>query len=220
MKKIITLLLLLGPSFIYAQNDTAVHATRMAHAAWEQNSISATISIGFVDYYRNYYNVPQAFEKGNPTGFNTLYGKVEYGLSKKLGLSANFAYDAFQYNLSHVYTTFNGTITRPVAANTRVFGAGLAAWYHFGNHSTGKRFDPFVGVGLSLNNIRYGAYPEGDSTLIRQEHVIAPVVKAGVRYFISDAFSLYADAGFDKQTICSIGFSCRFFRKPQNQTIH
>ncbi len=72
---------------------------------------------------------------------------------------------------------------------------------------------PFIGLGLSLNNIKYSAHPEGDSTIVKIDHTVTPYLKAGARYYISDKFSLFADVGYDKQSVISIGFSCRFFSR-------
>ena len=213
MKIYFAFLLTLMSFAAIARQDSVVHKPVMQHPTYLHNTITATVAVGFIDWYRHYYTLPPAFRESNTTGFSPFYGKIEYGTGNRISIAACFAYDAFVNNFNQVYQGYNGPILRYKTNNTRIFGGGLTAYYHFGKMAAGKRLDPFIGVGLSLNNIRYGAFPEGDSTSIKLEHTISPVLRAGARYYITDVFSVYGDIGFDKLSIFSLGASCRFFRE-------
>lgn len=212
MKVYFTVLFSLLATAIWAQQDTAAKInTRSVHPPYLRNSVIATISLGFIDNNRQQYSLPSGFSKGDVSGFVPFFAKLEYGLTKDISLGATFCYDAFVYNNLQDYTGNNGPFTRYKTNNTRIASGGLTAFYHFGKALHSRSFDPFIGVGISLNNIRYHAYPQGDSTAIKFDHTITPYLKAGARYFISDQFSIFGDAGYDKQAIITLGFSCRCY---------
>lgn len=183
------------------------------HSYYERRSTTITFAVGFIDNYRRDYTVPAGFRKNNTSGFAPICAKVEYGWRDHISIAAIFSYDAFIYNFSQQYIGNNGPFTRYRTNTTRIFSGGIAAFYHLDRLISVNRLDPFISIGLSLNNIRYSAYPQGDSTLIKLDHTVTPYIKAGARYYISDRFSLYADAGYEKQCIVSLGCSCRFHPK-------
>ena len=163
--------------------------------------------------YRYNYSVPSGFAKGNTSGFVPVYLKFEYGFTSNISLAATMGYDAFIYNFKQNYIGNNGPFTRYKTNNTRIFSGGITAFYHIGRFIPIKHLDPFIGIGISLNNIRYGSFPQGDSTVIKLDHTVTPYLKAGTRYYISNKFSLFADFGYDQQSIFSLGASCRFLPK-------
>lgn len=211
MKLYFTLLLSVLTGTLLAQQDTAAKKVHKMHAPYYKNAIVATTSLGFIDNNRQSYSLPSGFSKGGITGFIPFFAKVEYGLTRQISLGATFCYDAFVYNNLQDYTGNNGAFTRYRTNNTRILNGGLTAFYHFGKVLHTRQVDPFIGVGVSLNNIRYHAYPQGDSTAVKIDHTVTPYLKAGARYYITNQFSLYGDAGYDKQAVITIGFSCRFF---------
>jgi hypothetical protein len=221
MKKLVALIMVVGCFRTGAQevaqparekvSQPKVEKVAPMHPVQWKHAVTATVAVGFVDYYRQHYDMPTGFEKNNTSGFVPIYGRLEYGLSEHWGLAATFGYDGFVYNYNQLYEGYNGIIRRYKTDNFRLYSGGLAAYYHF--KKIGSRLHPFMGGGLALNNIRHSALPQGDSTVVSVTHTICPVLKAGARYFISDQFSVYADAGYDKQTIFSVGFSCMFYRK-------
>jgi hypothetical protein len=176
-----------------------------------KGAVTATIAVGFVDYYRHYYSIPSGFEQSNTSGFTPLYAKVEYGITEHVGLAGSFGYDAFVYNYNQLYDSYNGIIRRYRTDRFRLLSGGLAVVYHFKPLSAVPHLHPFIGAGFAVNNIRHSAFPQGDSTVVWKEHTVSPTLKAGVRYYISDQFSVYGDVGCDKQSIFSLGFSCTFF---------
>jgi hypothetical protein len=193
-----------------AQQDTG----SVPQPTYKRHTILATVSLGFVDPYRQ-YTVPAGFEKNNSSGYALVYGKLEYGFTSHISLAATFVYDALYLNNSQLYTGFSGPIKRPQRDALRIVGGGVTAFYHLSSVIHVKHLDPFVGVGISLNNIRHSNYPQGDSTLIKLDHVVTPYLKAGARYYLSSRCSLFGDVGYDNQSIFSLGFSCRFLPRTQ-----
>ena len=183
---------------------------------YKRHAILATVSLGFIDPYRQ-YKVPAGFEKNNTSGYALVYGKLEYGFTRHISLAATFVYDALYLNNSQLYTGFNGPIKRPQRDALRIVGGGVTGFYHLGSVIHIRHLDPFIGVGLSLNNIRHSNYPQGDSTLIKLDHIVTPYLKVGARYYISSRFSLFGDVGYDNQSIFSLGFSARFLPRPLPQ---
>ncbi len=198
----------------WCQQDTAARTPGIG-ATYKQHTTIATISAGFIDAYRSDFSLPKGFEKNNTSGYALFYGKLEYGVGNKISLAAAFSYDAFVYNYSQLYTGYNGPIKRYKADHFRAFSGGLIAYYHLGDVIHIKRLDPFVGAGVSLNNIHHSELAQGDSTVSTTRHVTSPYLKVGARYYISRQYSLFADLGYDQQSIFSVGFSCRFLPKRQ-----
>ena len=211
MKLYFTILFSLLSATLFAQQDTAAKVARKMHPVYMRHAVAASASLGFADANRQQYTLPSGFSKGGITGFIPFFAKVEYGLTKDISLGVMFCYDAFVYNNLQDYVGNSGPFTRYRTNNTRILSGGLAGFYHLGKALHTKSLDPFIGVGLYLNNIRYRAYPQGDSTAIKIDHTVTPYLKAGARYYITDQFSIFGDAGYDKQAIISLGFSCRFF---------
>jgi len=198
-----------------AQQDTASKPL-VSHHVYELHTLMPTVCIGFIDGYRNSYSLPAGFVKNNTSGFAPLIFKLEYGFGHDISLAATMTYDAFNYNFAQQYQGYNGTFVRYRTDDFKLLSGGVTAFYHLRKVIRVNRLDPFAGVGLSLNNIRYSAYPSGDTFAIKVNHTVTPYLKVGARYYISDAFSIYADLGYDKPAIFSIGFSARFFpgKKP------
>ena len=217
MRILVTLLLVLGCITCRAQQDTTVKSTPGKYAVYVRHSFIPSLAIGILDGYRDTYSLPAGFTKNNTSGLPPAFLKLEYGYSENVSLAVTFSRDAFQYNFSQHYLGNNGPFIRYKTDAFRAYGGGVAAFYHLGKLIRVKQLDPFVGIGLSLNNIRYNAYPSGDSTAPLTDHTITGYLKAGARYYISDNFSLYADAGYDKHSNITLGFSCRFFAKKKGQ---
>lgn len=212
MKYIITIFFIVCTTGAWAKTDTSDHSFK-GYPAYQRGSVVASLSVGFADNYRSDYSLPAGYQKGNTSGFAPVCARLEYGLYEHVGLALHLGYDAFQYNFGQVYQGYNGPFTRYRTNKVRIWSGGVAGYYHLNKVIKVGRLDPFIGVGLSLNNIRYNGMPQGDTLVTKTTHTVTPFLKAGARYYISDKFSIYGDIGYEKQCIGSIGFSCRFFRK-------
>jgi hypothetical protein len=201
-------LLMLTSQLLWAQQDTVVKH-RFAGNPFRKHSFTGTIAVGFIDQYRKSYSMPVNFEKQNTSGFSPVYVKAEYGISNNISIAATFTWDDFNYNFNQLYNGFGGTvIRRPRVNHFRLFSGGLTGYYHLGNAIRVKRLDPFIGLGFTLNNIRYSNFPQGDSTVIKKEHTAAIYAKAGARYYVTEKFAVYGDVGYDHLTLFSLGASC------------
>ena len=198
------------PCAAIAQQDTAAARKPEPHhkAIYNKHAVTGTLAVGFIDYYKHNYDMPSGFVKGTPSGFTPLYAKIEYGFSNHWGMSAIFGYDGFVYNFGQLYSGTPAVI-RYKQSNARIYHAGLALNYHFDRYLN-HRLEPFITAGVALNNIRYSAYPQADSTAIRFDHTASAVLRGGVRYYLTYNMSAFGDVGIDKQSIFSIGMSCIF----------
>ncbi|MES2701802.1 MAG: hypothetical protein V4649_04140 [Bacteroidota bacterium] len=214
MKRLFTLMAVLAAASCFAQDTVRNELPAMCASAGNvRHKIIATVAVGFIDNYRTSYSLPAGFEKSNTTGFAPVYGKLEYGLTPKITIAAIMSYDAFVYNYNQLYDGHNGAIRRYRADRFRAFSGGIAGTYYFKPIGSGRPLQPFASIGVSLSNIRHSAYPQGDSTVVRKEHALSPYLKVGARYFITDKFGVYADAGYDRQSFFSLGVSCYFSKK-------
>jgi hypothetical protein len=209
MNKFLTLFLVIVSFPAWAQSDSTATGGAKTQPYMPHTTV-VTLSFGFIDQYRLSYSLPGGFEKNNFTGFPALYGKIEYGIGKKVSLAASLSYDGFRYNYFQLYTGYAGTIKRYLTDNQGIFGIGIIGYYHLGDVIRVKHLDPFVGVGVSVYSVRHTALPKGDSTIITTDHMAEPYLKVGARYYVSRQFSIFGDAGYDHQSLFSLGFSCRF----------
>ncbi len=208
--------LLLATNLTSAQTSVAPVATpAMAHAdsannVFHKGSIIGTISVGFIDYYRNNITMPAGFQKNNTSGFAPIYGRLEYGLSNTISLGALMSYDIFYDNFYQHFPVNGKIFERHNTDRVLVFSSGLSGYYHLGRILHSKKLDPFIGIGLTLNTIHHTAWPEGDSTATTANYTVSPSIKIGARYYITRKGSIFVDAGYDRQSVFSIGYSCRF----------
>ena len=171
--------------------------------------VLATLAIGFGDVYRKNYSMPTGFQLENTSGFAPIYGALEYGLSKHVGIEAVLCYDAFYANISRLYTGTGGLYKRHYTDHVKLFSAGVAAYYHLGDLVPVKKLDVFGGLGIALNNARHSNLPQGDSLATVTDHFVSPQLRVGARYYITQRASVFLNAGFDRKSTVNFGFSCR-----------
>ena len=211
MKQYIAILFLFVSATAFSRDTVSVRNSVLTHAAFERHTYTGTLSAGFINGYRSEYVVPGDFEKGIATGFMPIFAKLEYAVSNRVSIALAAGFNTTIYNSFQLYPGYNGPIKRYRANKFSMFSGGLIGFYHFGHVLHVKRLDPFVGVGINLNNIKHSAFPEGDSTIEKTTHNGTPYLKVGARYYVSDRVSVFADAGYDKLAMISVGVSCRFF---------
>jgi len=222
MKPFLFIPLLCLSGWAIAGQDTtraaAPPTTQLQHLTYEPHTVMATASFGFINAYRTDYTLPASFQKVRTTGFAPIAARLEYTLNKHWSIAALLAYNQLQYHINQLHPANPEPISRPRINTFRLISAGVAGYYHFSHLWPRSRFAPFIGAGLSLNNIQYSHLPQGDSLVAIKEHTATPTVKIGTRWYLSDHVSLYADAGYERQALFSLGASCRFFKK--TATIH
>ncbi len=219
MRSQLILSLLLFCGVTQAQTNTATTITKKPKVvdtlqpSFIRHSVIATLAVGFADGHRNDFSVPSGFEKNNTSGFAPVYGKLEYGISNNMSVGVLLGYDGYMGNYYQLYTANGKDYKRNRSDKTDIYSAGLSANYHFGKIIPVKRLDVFVGVGFTLNNEHHSALPQGDSTVKLTDRNVTPTLKAGVRYYLASRSSLYADLGYDKNSMFCVGYSCRFMKK-------
>jgi hypothetical protein len=222
-----TLIMLIMAATCLQATAQEVAITKKKYAAPRplKGVVTATVGVGIIDYYRHHYTPPLAnayyspsmvYNEGN-TGFAPIYARVEYGITEKLGIAATFGYDDFVHNYDQqVYGTYYGTLHLRGTEKLRVLSSGIASVYYFRPLSFVPRLYPFISIGVGINHLRFEGYQKGPSSSAVEAgegYTVTPVLKVGARYFISDQFGIYGDAGYDKLGIFSLGFSYRFFPK-------
>jgi hypothetical protein len=220
MKKTARLIiaLLFACSGVFAQ-DT-LHKKKLIpempyQPSFVRHTTIVSLGIGFVDYYKNNYTLPDGFLKGTTSGFAPVYGKVEYAISSTISLAAVFSYDQFYVNFYQYYDAngVHNAFKRAKTDQMRIFSGGAQLNYHFPKLLNVANLDPYAGIGLTLNNIHHTGLPQGDSLVTNTAHEVSPIVKVGARYYITPMGSFFAEAGWDKQSVVCVGFACRFFGK-------
>lgn len=211
MKGLITAIALLCTFCAQAQDTTA--KCRRISKGFQPSQYMATLTGGFINDYRNDYSAPANFEKGTTTGMLPIQGRIEYNLGGRVSFGANAGYSTLRFNGYRIYEGFAGPIKREESEDWRIFRVGIGAYYHLGYLFRTNRFDPFIGAGINLNNIKTETHPYGDVATDATSHTITGSIKAGVRYYVSNSVSLYADAGYDRLSAITVGASCRFAKK-------
>lgn len=192
-------------------DSTAMHKGPILQA----RQLTFSVSTGFGDPYRTDYSVPAMYQKSDVSGFAPIYGRAEYAVSKYFGLGATFSYDAF-YAAYYQIIEKNGSVAvykRNHTDKVTVFGAGLNLYYHLGNVIKSKKLDPYISAGFALNKITHDAAPATDTIQASTLRTVSPSLRVGVRYYFTPIASFMVDAGYDKQSYCTVGFACRFPKK-------
>lgn len=219
MKKLLFLYFLSCWQYAGAQTVSAIAETPKVKltdtitSTYIPHSLTGSVSFGFIDQYRTDVSFPAGFEKGNISGFVPIYGRAEYALSRHIGIGATLIYDEFYNNYYQLYTGNGKEFKRSRTDMTTMYSGGLSLNYHFGNIIPVKNLDVFISAGFLLNNIHHTALPQGDSTVTVKDRTGSAMLRAGVRYYISSKSSFMLDAGLDKHSVFTLGYSFRFIKR-------
>ncbi|MES2701803.1 MAG: OmpA family protein [Bacteroidota bacterium] len=215
MKVYISAFMTLVPLCAISKQDSAV--LRLPPAPYGQGAVTGTLSLGVFNQYRNRFSYPANFKRQNVTGFLPWYAMAEYAAGQYISVAATAGLDNYTVNYNQLYDNPNSgqTIGRYKNNNVRVLSGGVAVFCHFHELLHTRRLDPFAGIGISLNNIRESGYPGGDSVAARTTHTVTPYLKVGARYYLTETFSFFGDAGYSKSSVVSLGISCRVGVKPR-----
>ncbi len=99
MKKyVLAFLLLLSYAAQSQQSTTVQKEEEPEDNAFKIHSWVPTVSIGFINGYRTRYTVPPGFDKGSTTGFAPIYARLEYGVSDRVSIAFNTAFNTIYFN--------------------------------------------------------------------------------------------------------------------------
>ena len=212
MRHLFLSILLLAAFASAAQTDST--ATHGKFHPYEKKSFLFTLGVGFADQYRTELRLPADFKNDQVTGFAPIFARLEYGLTKHISIACTAMYDNFYDNYDQLFYGNGETFNRFYTDDVRIFGGTVAGYYHLDKYIQVRNMDIFAGGGLSLNNIRHSSAPQTDSmSTIVFSHSLNLYLKVGMRYFLSAKTAVYADLGYEKQSILNIGLSYRFYKR-------
>jgi outer membrane protein W len=148
----------------------------------------------FPNRYFNSYN-NERYTNYKESGTGPLHAKLEYALSKKLGLALC---------MNHVYskTTFNDT-SRAYLGSHKATALNLRTNYHFLNS---KKFDPYIGVGIGWGEYET-VWPIVPPFTVPNHYSFE--ASLGVRAYVLPKWAFYGELGFTT-SIAQLGLSYRF----------
>lgn len=155
------------------------------------NSSTSIISLGL-----GFPNVPQPGYGGNRFSLGPFYAKYEHGLIRdEVGLGGYVAFSQGWYKmLGDKYSV-------------TAFSIAVLGYYHFNKLIPVKNLDVYAGAGLAIRSVadsyNNGYYNSDDGTIVNG------IVKVGVRYYLSPAFGVYAETGYDNMSSVNLGVSFR-----------
>jgi outer membrane protein W len=169
--------------------------------AYEKRHSAVSIGYGFFNMWKSFLDkvidIPEY--KVKATGPLTFI--YEYGISKR-----------FSAGILGSYSRVNGKAEKFQLSDQITFWTLHArANYHFW---TSKKIDPYFGGGIGINNAKYKnldpntyippeAYASVPSTLDFSGQV-------GIKYFLSNHFGLYMEAGYVSGAILHVGLTGQF----------
>lgn len=169
---------------------------------------------GFGNYLQSLFLLSTERLRLENGGFGPAHLKYEYTVTKNIGLGLSFNYLKLWANTEHIkyvytYDPNGNLITQPVTYSDyftfTTFSVIPRVNFHF---ATTRIFDPYFGFGFGYRSERlriesgdpidssnegslgwYGAMPVGFETTI------------GTRFFITDNFAIYTEAGLAKSVL-------------------
>lgn len=218
MKKIISFLIAMNALAAARGQAPVATPTRVKPVdtfsqSFAPRSFIGTIGVGFINGYRQEFSVPAGFEKNNTSGFAPVYVRAEYVLGNHVGLAACFVYNEFYGNYYQLFTGNGVEYRRYHTDMITIYSGGLAVNYHFAGIIPVKKLDVFINAGFLINAVKHTSMPQGDSSVAVTDRKLTPSLRVGARYYIARNSSFFADAGLDKQSIFSLGYSFRFSKK-------
>lgn len=194
--------------------------------AFKEGTFNVTIGYGFPDMYKSIIR-SLVVNSGNTyevKGLGPAFLKAEYGVTKLIGIGANIGYqsisvtDTYSYQ-DQIYNSTTGMYeyhTYEDVEKMTYTSLSIAARinFHFG---TGKRLDPYAGVGVGYSQKQYKfTYttnnPSGLNSTPQSYSGFFPFyvgVTAGLRYYFTPNIGIYGEIGFDKWSLIQGGLAIK-----------
>lgn len=155
----------------------------------EKRNILINAGLGFGYFYTGTYS------RGLPVGIGA---NMEYSITDEIGVGGYLAYTRGSYN---DYYYYQGVGDKYYYSSVDF---GVRGSYHFAKllRVNNKKFDPYAGVllGFASRNSDYDYYAGA--------HSVRSGIFAGARYFFSNNFGAYGEAGYGIHPI-TIGLTFR-----------
>ncbi|MDF2450292.1 MAG: hypothetical protein K0R26_2796 [Bacteroidota bacterium] len=193
-------------------------------SAFEKGTVVVTAGVGFPDFYRidqrARYTGNSGYNSTSVKGFGPLIFKGDYGIIKfnwghtlgagiVLGYNAttvNFAYTDYRWNNNTGYTYY----TYNQKDKHQTITVGARASYHF---FTKEKVDCYANVGLGYNIRTYSRTtndPNGGYGYAYGSSSAYTAFTAGIRYYFTKNFGVYAELGWDMSTPLQGGIALKF----------
>ncbi len=212
--------LLLGTLFL---SNTKMSA-QDENTAFDKGTVVITAGLGFPDFNRidkrTQYTGNGAYNSTTVRGIGPLILKGDFGIVKfkwghtlgagfVLGYNSttvNFAYTEYKWNNNngYYYETYNQT------DKFKTFTVGARATYHF---FTKEKIDCYANVGLGYNIRTYSRTtndPYGNYAYSGAQSGAYSAFTAGIRYYFTKNFGVYAELGWDMSTPIQGGIALKF----------
>lgn len=201
---------------------TNTNITAQEETAFDKGTVVITAGLGFPDFYR--LDQRANYSRYNSTtvrGFGPLILKGDFGIVKfkwghtlgagfVLGYNSttvNFAYTDYRYNYgngNYYYENYSQT------DRFRTITVGARATYHF---FTKEKIDCYANVGLGYNIRTYSRTtndPNGGYAYTSGRSTVYEAFTAGIRYYFTKNFGVYAEVGWDMSTPIQGGIALKF----------
>lgn len=208
----VSALLVISSFTVHAQDSTTNKALQsFNNSPFSRKTTLLTVSFGFADWNKQNYKLPDSTRYGSGSGSLPIYFHLERAVGNSISIAASLAFDVFHYNYSREGYTNGVLFYRSSTDRVTIISPGLQAFYHFNKLIPVRRLDLSVGIGFAANYITHTNYPSSDTV----SHAIKPDVtllaRLSGRYYINNHASVFADIGYDKMSLFSLGASFRFF---------
>lgn len=204
--------ILLSNTNITAQDD---------NTAFDKGTVVITAGLGFPDFNRldtrTRYTGNGGYNSTSVKGFGPMILKGDFGIVKfkwghtlgagfVLGYNSttvDFAYTDYNWNNGNYYT-YNQT------DKFRTITVGARATYHF---FTKEKIDCYANVGVGYNIRTYSRTtndPDGGYAYAYGRSSAYTAFTAGIRYYFTKNFGVYAELGWDMSTPLQGGIALKF----------
>ena len=189
---------------------------RRSRNCFKEGTMVISLGIGVPNLGKSLFKVTEtAYPDAVVKGIGPFFAKFEYAVSNKIGLglvirglnsSIEYPVAGSAYNENGGYEGDTTYMWKQSSSHIGVMGRFN---YHF---ATGKKIDPYVGLGIGYGNTTYkwdlGGDPDGIPLEISSIIPIGMEFTIGMRYFFSDNIGAYAEVGFSK-SIANFGLAIK-----------
>jgi hypothetical protein len=156
--------------------------------SFDQSAMLLSFGLGFPNVAVGYNGL---------AGFPPLYVKYEQGfLRDDVGLGGYFS---TSFGSVRYFNNNNNTFS--------VFSFGLLGYYHFNKLIPIEKMDVYAGAGLGFRTINYSN--DGALGVYPSETRVMPLMKVGIRYYLTPKLAPYAETGYDGMSSLNIGLTVR-----------
>ncbi|HRH66932.1 MAG TPA: hypothetical protein PLU53_11585 [Bacteroidia bacterium] len=177
--------------------------------AFVEGNNSINVGYGFGTVVGTLFNSYKDYNEYSFSTLGPLFLKYEHAVNDKIGIGLNVAYA--KWELSYRYNGYSNQEFTEKDSYTTYSILGRFN-LHFGHMD---KFDPYWGFGLGFRNANLkfsSSDPNGPKDTDISNPIPIPLgfeTTIGARYYFSDNFGIYAEAGFAK-AVTQAGLTFRF----------